>query len=166
MLHSECQQIWKTQQWPQDWKRSVFISISKKDNAKECSDYLQLCLFHMLARQWWKFFKLGFSSTWTEKFQMCKLGLEKAEEPETKLPTFLGSYRKQENSRKTSTSALLTIRKPLSVWITMNCGKFLKDMGIPNHLTCLLRNLYTSQELEPVRTRYRTVDCFQIEKRH
>ena len=163
MLHSECQQIWKTQQWPQDWKRSVFISISKKDNAKECSDYLQLCLFHMLARQWWKFFKLGFSSTWTEKFQMCKLGLEKAEEPETKLPTFLGSYRKQENSRKTSTSALLTIRKPLSVWITMNCGKFLKDMGIPNHLTCLLRNLYAGQEAT-VKTGYGTTDWFKIGK--
>ena len=94
---------------------------------------------------------------------MCKLGLEKAEEPETKLPTFLGSYRKQEDSRKTSTSALLTIRKPLSVWITMNCGKFLKDMGIPNHLTCLLRNLYAGQEAT-VKTGYGTMDWFKIGK--
>ena len=61
-------------------------------------------------------------------------GLEKAEEPEIKLPTSVGSYKKQENSRRTSTSALLTTLKPLTVWITANCGKFL-DMGIPDHLT-------------------------------
>jgi len=65
---------------------------------------------------------------------MFKLDLEKAEEPEIKLPTSVGSYKKQENSRRTSTSALLTTLKPLTVWITANCGKFL-DMGIPDHLT-------------------------------
>ena len=63
---------------------------------------------------------------WTENFQMHKLGLEKAEEPDIKLPTFIGSWRKQGNSRKTSTSASLTMLKPLTVWITTKCGKFLK----------------------------------------
>ena len=76
---------------------------------------------------------------------MFKLDLEKAEEPEIKLATSIGSLKKQENSRKTSTSALLTMLKPLTVCITTN-WKILKDMGIPNHLTCLLRNLYAGQE--------------------
>ena len=93
---------------------------------------------------------------------MYKLGLEKAEETEVKLPTSAGSLEKQERSRKTSTSALLTVPKPLTVWITTNCGKFL-EMGIPDHLTCLLRNLYAGQEAA-VRTGHGTTDWFQIGK--
>ena len=77
---------------------------------------------------------------------MFKLVLEKAEEPEIKLPTSARSSKKQENSRNTSASALLTTPKPLTVWVTTNCGKFLKEMRIPDHLTCLLRNLYEGQE--------------------
>ena len=76
---------------------------------------------------------------------MFKLDLEKAEEPEIELPTSTGFSKKQENSRKTSTSASLTMLKPLTVLITTNGGKFL-EMRIPDHLTCLLRNLYTGQE--------------------
>ena len=93
---------------------------------------------------------------------MFKLVLEKAEEPEIKLPTS-GSWKKQENLRKTSISALLTMPKPLTVWITIN-WKFLKEMGIPDHLTCLLRNLYAGQEAT-VRTGHETTDRFQIGKR-
>ena len=76
---------------------------------------------------------------------MYKLDLEKEAEPEMKLPTSVGSSKQLESSRKTSTSALLTIPKPLTVWITTN-WKILKEIGIPDHLTCLLRNLYASQE--------------------
>ena len=93
---------------------------------------------------------------------MFKLDLEKAEEPEIKLPTSVGSQKKQENYRKISTSALLTTPKPLTVWITTN-WKVLKDMGIPGHLTCLLRNLYAGQEAT-VRTGHGTTDWFQIGK--
>ena len=78
-------------------------------------------------------------------FLMFKLVLEKAEEPEIKLPTSDGSWKKQESSRKTSISALLTMPKPLPMWITIN-WKILQEMGIPDHLTCLLKNLYTGQE--------------------
>ena len=78
-------------------------------------------------------------------FQMSKLDLEKAEEQEIKLLTSIGSSKKQESSRKTSTSALLTMPKPLTVWITTN-WKILKEMGMPDHLTCLLRNLDAGQE--------------------
>ena len=94
--------------------------------------------------------------------QMFKLVLEKAEEPEIKLPTSAGSWKKQESSRKTSISAVLTMPKPLTVWITIN-WKILKEMGIPDHLTCLLRNLYAAQEAT-VRTEYGTTDWIQIGK--
>ena len=76
-------------------------------------------------------------------FQIFKMDLEK--EPEIKLPTSAGSSKEQESSRKTSISALLTMPKLLTVWMTKNF-KILKEMGIPDHLTCLLRNLYTGQE--------------------
>ena len=88
-------------------------------------------------------------------FKMFKLDFEKAEEPEIKLPTSAGSSKKQENSRKTSTFALLITVKPLTMWVTINCGKFFQEMGIPDHLTCLLRNLYADQEAT-VRTRHGT----------
>ena len=115
------QQIWKTQQWPWDWKRSVFIPVLKKVQI-----IVQLHSFHMLARFSSKSFKLGFSSTWTENFQMYKLDLEKAKEPEIKLPTSVGSLKKQQSSIKTSTFALLIMPNPLTVWITTNCVKVFK----------------------------------------
>ena len=92
VLHSVCQQIWKDQQWSQDWKKSVFIPVPKEGNAKECSNYRILVLISLvLARLCSKSFKLGFSSTWTENFQIHKLGFEEAEKPETKLLAFFGS---------------------------------------------------------------------------
>ena len=95
-------------------------------------------------------------------FQTFKLVLEKAEEPEIKLQTSIGSSKNKEHSRKTSISALLTMPKPLTIWITIN-WKILKEMRIPDHLTCLLRNLYAGQEAT-VRSRHGTTDWFQIGK--
>ena len=115
VLHSICQQIWKTQQWPQDWIRSVFIAIPKKGNAKECSNYLTIALISHSSKVMLKILQARLISTWTVNFQIFKLDLEKAEEPEIKLPTSVGSWKKQESSRKTSTSALLTMSKPLTV---------------------------------------------------
>ena len=94
---------------------------------------------------------------------MYKLRLEKAEEQEIKLPTFVGLWRKQGSSRKTSTSASLTMLKPLIVWVTTDSGKFL-ETGVPDHLTCLLRNLYAGQETT-VRTGHgTTIAWFKIGK--
>ena len=93
---------------------------------------------------------------------MLQLDLEKSEESEIKLPTSVGSSKKQESFRKTSISALLTMPKPLIVWITINLT-ILKVMGIPDHLICLLRNLYAGQEAT-VRTGHRTTDWFQTAK--
>ena len=91
---------------------------------KNAQTTTQLHSSYMLVNQCSKFSKPGFSNTWTENFQMFKLDLEKAEEPEIKFPTSAGPSKKQESSRKTSISALLTMPKPSTVWITLNCGKF------------------------------------------
>ena len=95
--------------------------------------------------------------------QTVKLDFEKVEEPEIKLPISIGSSKKQKSSRKTSISALLTTPKPLIVWITKKMWKILKEIGIPGHLTCLLRNLCAGQEAT-VRTGHGTTDWFQIGK--
>ena len=94
---------------------------------------------------------------------MYKLDLEKAEEHEIKLPTFVGSWRNQGNSRKISTSASLAMLKPFDCVDYRKLWKIPKEIGIPEHLTCLPRNLYASQEAT-IRTRHGTTDCFQIRK--
>ena len=124
VLHSICQQIWKTQQWPQDWKKSVFIPIPKKGNAKECSNYNTVALISHASKVMLKILQARLQQYMNCELQMFKLDLEKAEEAEIKLPISAGSWKKQESSRKTSISAFLTMPKPLTVWITINCGKF------------------------------------------
>ena len=91
VLHSICQQIWETQQWPQDCERSIFIPIPKKSNAKQCSNYHTIALISHASKVMLKILQARLKSIWTENFQMYKLDLEKAEEPEIKLLTFLGS---------------------------------------------------------------------------
>ena len=104
----------------------------------------------------------GLNSMWTMNFQMFKLDLEKAEEPESKLPTFIGSLKKQDSFRKTSTSALLTMPRPLTVWTTRNSGIFLKRWEYQTawHASW---EIYAGKEAT-VRTRHRTIDWFQIGK--
>ena len=126
VLQSISQQIWKTQQWPNNWKRSVFIPIPKKGNTKECSNYCTVTLISHSSKVMLKILQARLQQYMDMNFQMFKWVLEKAEEPEVKLPTSAGSWKKQESSRKTSISALLTMPKPLTVWITINCGKFSK----------------------------------------
>ena len=123
-VHSICQQIWKTQQWPQDWKRSVFIPIPKKGNATECSNYCTIALISHASKVMLKILQARLQQYVNRELPMFKLVLEKAKEPEIKFPTSTGSSKKEGSSRKTSISALLTMPKPLTVWITINCGKF------------------------------------------
>ena len=125
MLYSICQQIWKTQQWPQNWKRSVFIPIPKKGNAKGCSNYCTIALISHASKVMLKFLQARLQQYVNCELPDVQAGLEKAEEPEIKLLTSTGSWKKQESSRKTSISAL-TMPKPLTVWITINCGKLWK----------------------------------------
>ena len=107
-------------------KGQFSFQSQRKAMPKNAQTTTQLHSSHTLVKQCSKFSKPGFSSTWTVSFQMFNLDLEKAEQSEMKLPTSVESLKKQESSRKISTSALLTMPKHLTVWITTNCGKFWK----------------------------------------
>ena len=124
VLHSICQQIWKTQQWPQDCKRSVFIPIPKKGNAKECSNYRTIAFISHASKVMLKILQARLQQYVNRELPDVQAGFRKGRG--TKLPTSAGSWKKQESSRKTSISAFLTMPKPLTVWITINCGKFFK----------------------------------------
>ena len=108
-------------------KGQFSFQSQRKAMTKNAQTMAQFHSSHTLVKWYLKFSKVGFSNTWTLNFEMFKLVLEKAEEPEIKLPASAGSLKKQESSRKTSISALLTMPKPLTVWITINCGKFWKS---------------------------------------
>ena len=166
MLHSTCQQIWKTQQWPQNWKESVFIPIPKKGNAKICSNYAQLHSFHVLARSCSKSSKLGF-----KLFIYCM---------NQSLPDVQDGFRKGLRNQSSNCQNLLDHRisqripekniyffdyaKAFDCVYNKKLWKFLKDMRIPDHLTCILRNLYTGQETT-VRTGHGKINWFKIGKR-
>ena len=105
-------------------ERSVFIPIPKKGNAKECSNSRTIALISHASKVMLKILQARLQQYMNHELPMFKLVLEKAEEPEIKLPTSAGSWKRQESSRKTSILALLTMSKPLTVWITTDCGKF------------------------------------------
>ena len=126
VLHSICQKIWKTQQWPQNWKRSVFIPSPKKSSAKECSNYLTVAFISHTSNVMLKILQARVQQYMNHELPDVQAGFRKAEEPEIKLPTSAGSLKKQESTIKTSISALWTMPKPLTVWITINGGKFCK----------------------------------------
>ena len=122
VLHSICQQIWKTQQWPLDWKISVFISILKKGNAKECSNYHTIAFISHASKVMFKILQTRFQQYVNHELLDVQTGFRKGRGTRDQMPTYVGSLKKQESSRKTSTSALLTTPKTLTVWITTACG--------------------------------------------
>ena len=117
VLYSICQQILKTQHWSQDWKRSVFIPISKKGNAKEYSNYCTTALISHASKVMLKILQARLQQYMNYELTDVQAGFRKAEEPEIKLPTSVGLLKKQEK---------LTMTKTLTMWITMNCGKLFK----------------------------------------
>ena len=121
-------------------KGQFFIPIPKKGNAKECSNYCILAVISHASKVMLKILQAWLQQHVNHELTDVQALLEKAEEPEIKLPTLVGSLKRWEGSRKSSTSALLTMPMSLIVWITTNCGKFLKRWEY--HLICLLRNLY------------------------
>ena len=124
VLHSMLQQIWKTQQWPQDWKRSVFIPIPKKGNSKECSNYHTIALISHASKVMLKILQERLQQYVNQELPDVQAGFRKGRGIRDQIATSTGSSKKQESSRKTSISALLTMPKPLTVWITINSGKF------------------------------------------
>ena len=124
VLHSICQQIWKTQQWPQDWKRLVFILIPKKGNAKECSNYCTIALIPHASKVMLKILQARLQQYVNPELPVVQAGFRKGRGTRDQIANICWIIEKEESSRKTSISALLTMPKPLTMWITINCGKF------------------------------------------
>ena len=122
VLHSIYQQIWETQQWPQDWKRSVFIPIPEKGNAKECSNYCTIALISHASKVMLKILQARVQQYVNHELPDVQAGFRKGRGTRVQMANIHWIIEKLESSRKTS--ALLTMPKPLTVWITTNCGKF------------------------------------------
>ena len=121
--HSICQQIGKTHQWPRDWKRSVFIPVPKKGNDKECSNYRTIALISHASKVMLKILQARLQQYVNRKLSDVQAGFRKGRGTRDQIGNILW-IKKQESSKKTSISALLTMPKPLTVWITINCRKF------------------------------------------
>ena len=158
VLHSICQQIWKTQPWPQNWKRSVFI-IPKKGKAKECSNYHTIALISHASKVTLKILQVRLQQYVNCELPDAQAGFRKGRGTRDQIANIYWIIKKQESSRKTSISALLTMPKPLTVWITINCEKFFKRWEYQTTFTYLLRNLYAGQEAT-ARTRHGTMEWF------
>ena len=126
VLHSTCQQFWKTQQWPQDWKRSVFIPIPKKSNAKECSNYCTIALISLTNKVMLKILQGRLQQYVNSELPDVQAGFRKGRGTRDQIANIHWIIKKAREFQKNSISALLTTPKPLTVWITTNCGKFLK----------------------------------------
>ena len=118
VLHSMCQQIWEIQQQPQDWKRSVFIPITKKGNVKKCSNYCTIVLISYASKVMLKILQARLQQYMNQELPDVQVGFRKGRETRDQIANICWIQKKLENSRKTSTSTSLTILKPLTVWIT------------------------------------------------
>ena len=116
--------IWKAQQWPQDWKRSVFIPIPKKGNVKDYLDYCTIALISHASKIILKILQARLQQYMNHELSNVQAGLRKGRGTRDQIVNIVGSSKKQESCRKAPTSALLTTTKPLTVWITINSGKF------------------------------------------
>jgi len=126
VMHPICQQIWKTQQWLQDWKRSVFIPFPKKGNAKECSNYCTNALISHASKVMLKILQARLQQYVDRELPDVQAGFRQGRRTRDQIANIHWIMEKAREFQKTSISALLTMPKPLTVWITINCGKFLK----------------------------------------
>ena len=127
VLHSICQQIWKTQQWPQDWKRSVFIPIPKKGNAKECSNYRTIALISHTSKVMLKILQARLQQYMNHELPDVQAGFRKGRGTRDQIAKVRWIMEKAREFQILSIFALLTMLKPLTVWIPINCGKFFKS---------------------------------------
>ena len=121
---SICQQIWKSQKWPQNWKRSVFIPIPKKGNAKECSNYRKIALISHASKVMLKILQARLQQYVNRGLPDVQAGFQKGRGTTDQIANICWIIEKAREFQKTSISALLTMPQPLTVWITVNCGKF------------------------------------------
>ena len=160
-LHSKYQQIRKTQQWPQNWTRSVFISIPKKGNAKECSNYRTTALISHASKVMLKFLQARLQQYVNREHLDVQAGFRKGRGTGDQIANIHWIIEKARECQKNIYFYFIDYTKAFDCVDLTKLWEILKEMGLPDHLTCLLRDLYAGQEVT-VRTRHRTTDWFQI----
>ena len=164
MLHSTCRKIWKTQQWPQDWKSSVFIPIPKKGNAKECSNYCTIALISHTSRVMLKILQARLQQYVNCELPDIQADFRKGRGIRDQIANILWMImEKAREFQKNIYFCFVEYAKAFDCVDHNKLWNILKEIGIPDHLTCLLRNLYAGQEAT-VRIVHGTTDCFQIGK--
>ena len=161
VLHSICQQIGKTQQWPQDWKRSVFISIPKKGNAKESSNYHTIALISHTRKVMLRILQARLQQYVNCKLPDVQAGFRKGKGNRDQITNIHWIIERAREFQKYIYFCFIDYAKAFDCVDHNKLWKILKQMRLPDHLTCILRNLYAGQEAI-VRTGHGTTDCFQI----
>ena len=163
VLCAICQQIWKTQQWPQDWKRSLFIPIPKKGNAKECSNYHTIALISHISKVMVKIFQARLQQYINCELPDVKARFSKGRGSRDQIANIRWIIEKAREFQKNNYFCFIDYAKAFDCVGHKKPWKILKEMGISDHLTCSLRNLYAGQEAT-VRTGHGATDWFQIGK--
>ena len=163
VLHSICQQIWKTEQWSQDWKKSVFIPILKKGSPKECSNYRTIALISHASKVMLKILQARLQQYMNQELPDVQVGFRKGRGTRDQIANIRWIIKKARAFQKNIYFCFIDYTKAFGCVDHNKLWKILKEMGIPDHLTCLLRNLYVGQEAT-VRTGHGTTDWFQIGK--
>ena len=163
VLHSTCQQIWKTQQWLQDWERSVLISIPKEGNAKECSNYHMIALIPHTSKVMLKILQARLEQYMNRELPDVQAGFRKGRGTKDQITNIFWMIEKAREFQKNIYFCFTDYAKAFDCVDNNKLWKSLQEIGIPDHLTCLLRNLYAGQEAT-VRTGHGTTDWFQIGK--
>ena len=160
VLHSICQQIWKTQQWPQEWKRSVFIPIPKKGNAKECSNYCTIALISHASKVMLKILQARLQQYVNHELPHVQADFRKGRRTRDQIANIRWMIEKARKLQKNTYLHFIDFAKPFDCVDYNKLWTILQEMGIPEHLTGLLRNMYAGQEAT-ARTGHGTTDCFQ-----
>ena len=160
---SICQQIWETHKWPQDWKRSAFVPIPKKGNAKECSNYCTIPLISYASKVMLKILQSSLQQYMNLELPDVQTGFRKDRRSRDQIVNILWVTGKSREFQKNIYFCFIDSIKAFDCVDHNRLWKILKEMGIPDYVTCLLRNLYASQEAT-VRTGHETIDWFQIGK--
>ena len=146
VLHSPCQQIWKTQQWPQDWKSSVFIPIPKKGNAKECSNYYKIVLISHASKVMLKILQTRLQQNVKQEIPDVQAGFRRGRGTRDQIASIHWIIEKAREFQKNIYFCFIDYAKVFECVDHKKLWKILQEMGISDHLTCLLRNLYAGQE--------------------
>ena len=163
VLHSISQQIWKTQQWPQDWKRSILIPIPMKGSTKECANLWTIALISHASKVMLKILHARLQHYVNQELPDVQAGFRKARGTKDQIANILWIIEKAREFQKNIYLCFIDYTNAFDCVDHNKLWKALKEMGIPDHLTCLLRNLYVGQEAT-VRTLYETTDWFKIQK--